>query len=138
MGASLYKKIYRRFHPISKNGDCFDRYLLRVAEMSESNNILYQILNTIPSGSIQNINYLMQPPLKKKIKITIQALIYHFCFFSNKLNLNLGEIYIGIEAPKGEFGIFLVSNGSIIPYRCKIRSPGFFHLQSINCAPWIY
>ena len=89
-------------------------------------------MNTLPAGSVQNINFCLQPPLKKKIKITIQALIYHFCFFSNKLNLNLGEVYIGIEAPKGEFGVFLVSNGSIMPYRCKIRSPGFFHLQSIN------
>lgn len=74
--------------------------------------MIYQILNSLPSGSIQDIYFNIQPPLKKKIKVTIQALIYHFCFFSNKLNLNLGEVYIGIEAPKGEFGIFLISNGS--------------------------
>lgn len=97
-----------KFYPISKNGDCFDRYLLRLRELDESNNILYQVINQIPSGSIQYINYVMQPPLKTKIKITIQSLIYHFCFFSNKINLRLGEIYLSIEAPKGEFGIFLV------------------------------
>lgn len=128
----IYNKL-KFIIPYSKNGDCFDRYLLRIRELTESNNMLYQIINQIPLGSTHHIsNGFIQPPLKTKIKVTIQSLIYHFCFFSNKLNLNLGEIYLGVEAPKGEFGLFLVSNGSMIPYRCKIRSPGFFHLQSIN------
>ena len=105
-------------------------------ELKESNNLIYQVINSIPEGPIQKKTYLMQPPSKTKIKVTIQSLIYHFCFFSNKLKLNLGEIYLGVEAPKGEFGLFLVSNGNIIPYRCKIRSPGFFHLKCINCAPF--
>ena len=86
----------------------------------------------MPLGSIRHSNFLIKPPSKTEIKTTIQSLIYHFCFFSNKLWLNQGEIYVGIEAPKGEFGVFLISDGSIVPYRCKIRSPGFFHLQSIN------
>ena len=118
--------------PYSKKGDSFDRYLLRIAELCESNTIIDQIVNNIPSGPIRNSNFLMKPPSKVDIKTTIQSLIYHFCFFSNKLWLNSGETYIGIEAPKGEFGVFLISDGSILPYRCKIRSPGFFHLQAIN------
>ena len=118
--------------PYSYNGDSFDRYLLRIEELSQSNYIIYQIINNLPKGSVRHSNFLIKPPSKTEIKTTIQALIYHFCFFSNKLWLNAGEVYVGIEAPKGEFGIFLISNGSIVPYRCKIRSPGFFHLQSIN------
>lgn len=118
--------------PYSQNGDSFDRYLLRIEELSQSNKLIFQIINNLPSGSIRHPNFLIKPPSKIEAKTTIQALIYHFCFFSNKLWLNAGESYVGIEAPKGEFGVFLISNGSIVPYRCKIRSPGFFHLQSIN------
>jgi len=118
--------------PYSTNGDSFDRYLLRIEELSQSNYIIYQIINNLPKGPIRNSNFIIKPPSKIEIKTTIQALIYHFCFFSNKLWLNSGEVYVGIEAPKGEFGLFLVSDGSVVPYRCKIRSPGFFHLQSIN------
>ena len=118
--------------PYSNNGDSFDRYLLRIEELSQSNYLISQIINNLPTGPIRNSNFLVKPPSKTEIKTTIQALIYHFCFFSNKLWLNAGEVYVGIEAPKGEFGVFLVSDGSIIPYRCKVRSPGFFHLQSIN------
>lgn len=118
--------------PYSSNGDSFDRYLLRIEELSQSNFIISQIINNLPIGSIRNTNFLIKPPSKLEIKSTIQSLIYHFCFFSNKLWLNAGEVYVGIEAPKGEFGVFLISDGSIVPYRCKIRSPGFFHLQAIN------
>ncbi len=128
-------EIYQKLNfsvPYSQNGDSYDRYLLRIEELSQSNDIIYQVINKLPKGSIRHSNFLIKPPSKTEIKTTIQSLIYHFCFFSNKLWLNEGEVYIGVEAPKGEFGVFLVSNGSIIPYRCKIRSPGFFHLQSIN------
>jgi len=118
--------------PFSENGDSFDRYLLRIEELSQSNYIISQIVNNLPQGSIRNTNFLVKPPSKLEIKSTIQSLIYHFCFFSNKLWLNEGEVYVGVEAPKGEFGVFLISDGSIVPYRCKIRSPGFFHLQAIN------
>jgi NADH dehydrogenase (ubiquinone) Fe-S protein 2 len=118
--------------PFSQNGDSYDRYLLRIAELSESNNLIFQVINKMPIGPIRHSNFLVKPPSKTEMKTTIQSLIYHFCFFSNKLWLNAGEVYIGIEAPKGEFGVFLISDGSIVPYRCKIRSPGFFHLQAIN------
>lgn len=118
--------------PFSKNGDSYDRYLLRIEELSWSNSLMFQVINALPSGPIKSLHYIMQPPTKIDAKTTIQAMIYHFCFFSNKMWLASGEIYTGAEAPKGEFGIFLVSDGSIVPYRCKIRSPGFFHLQAIN------
>ena len=100
--------------------------------MSQSNHLIFQIINNLPKGFIRQTNYQIKPPSKMELKTTIQSLIYHFCFFSNKLWLNSGETYVGIEAPKGEFGVFLISDGNIVPYRCKIRSPGFFHLQAIN------
>lgn len=118
--------------PFSSNGDCYDRYLLRIEELSQSNSIIFQVINKIPVGPVKTLYYTMQPPSKIDSKETIQAMIYHFCFFSNKLWLKAGEIYSAVEAPKGEFGLFLISDGSVVPYRCKIRSPGFFHLQSIN------
>jgi NADH-quinone oxidoreductase subunit D len=93
---------------------------------------MLQAINNMPLGPIKTVNYKVIPPSKMEIKSTIQGLIFHFQFFSNKLTLNKGEVYVGVEAPKGEFGVFLISDGSVIPYRCKIRSPGFFHLQSIN------
>jgi len=93
---------------------------------------MFQVINKLPTGPIKTLYYVMQPPAKIEAKTTIQAMIYHFCFFSNKMWLTAGEVYVGAEAPKGEFGIFLVSDGSVVPYRCKIRSPGFFHLQAIN------
>lgn len=118
--------------PYSNNGDCYDRYLLRLEELFQSNQIMFQILNSLPIGPVKTSNYHIIPPSKTEVKSTIQGLIFHFQFFSNKLPLKKGEAYIGIESPKGEFGVFLISDGSIIPYRCKIRSPGYFHLQSIN------
>jgi NADH:ubiquinone oxidoreductase subunit D len=96
------------------------------------------VINNLPCGFLRDSNFKLNPPSKTEIKNTIQALIHHFCFFSNKLLLNAGEVYIGVEAPKGEFGIFLIADRAVSPYRCKIRSPGFFHLQSINCAPFNY
>jgi len=118
--------------PYSYNGDCFDRYLLRMAELAQSNKIMYYIINNLPLGHIKTSNYHVIPPSKIESKATIQGLIFHFMFFCNKLPLNKGEVYIGVEAPKGEFGVFLASEGGVIPYRCKIRAPGFFHLQSIS------
>jgi len=103
-----------------------------MSELTQSNNILYELINDLPLGFIKSSNYHIVPPSKVESKSTIQGLIYHFMFFCNKLPLNKGETYIGTEAPKGEFGVFLISDGSVIPYRCKIRAPGYFHLQSIS------
>lgn len=118
--------------PISFNGDCYDRYLLRMQEMYQSTSLMLYLINNMPAGFIKSSNYHLIPPSKIEAKSTIQGLIFHFQFFSNKLPLPKGEVYIGTEAPKGEFGVFLVSDGSVIPFRCKIRSPGYFHLQGIN------
>ena len=118
--------------PYSINGDSFDRFLIRIEELVQSNSLLFEVINKLPLGLLRGTTYLVNPPSKNEIKTTIQSLIYHFCFFSNKLWLPEGEVYIGVEAPKGEFGVSLISNGSLIPYRCKIRPPGFFHLQAIN------
>jgi len=93
---------------------------------------MYNVINKLPLGFIKTSNYNIVVPSKVESKSTIQGLIYHFMFFCNKLPLKKGETYIGIEAPKGEFGVFLSSDNTIVPYRCKIRSPGFFHLYSIS------
>jgi len=127
----IYKELQFEV-PISRNGDCYDRYLLRIEELSQSNWLIFQCIKNLPLGDMSLPNFFIKPPDKYTAKTTIQGMIQHYCFFSNKLNLKKGEVYIGVEAPKGEFGLFLISNGRIVPYRCKIRSPGYFHLQSIN------
>jgi len=118
--------------PYSNNGDCFDRYLLRIEELRQSNSIILQSINKMPLGTIKTNNYKLTPPTKLEIKSIMESLIYHFKLYSTGLVINKNECYTGVEAPKGEFGIFLVSNNSNIPYRCKIRAPGFTHLQIIN------
>lgn len=97
--------------PYGYNGDSYDRYLLRIEELTQSNKLIFQIINALPKGSLNILNYKIKPPSKIEAKLTIQALIYHFYFFSNKLVLKSGETYVGVEAPKGEFGIFLISDG---------------------------
>jgi len=92
--------------PFSVNGDSYDRYLLRIEELFQSNLLMLQAINNLPLGPIKTVNYKIIPPSKMEIKSTIQGLIFHFQFFSNKLPLNKGEVYIGVEAPKGEFGVF--------------------------------
>lgn len=118
--------------PYSFNGDCYDRYLLRVEEMRQSNKIMLQVLNNLPIGKIKIENYKIVPPTRKQTKILMESIIHHFKLFSTGIIVSKGEAYVGIEAPKGEFGIYLVSDNTEIPYRCKIRSPGFIHLQAIN------
>jgi len=118
--------------PYSINGDCYDRYLLRIEELRQSNQLLLQVLNTIPKGSIKFENHKIIPPIRKQVKSLMESLIQHFKLYSSGIFVNKNEVYIGIEAPKGEFGIYLVSNNSEVPYRCKIRAPGFMHLQGMN------
>jgi NADH:ubiquinone oxidoreductase subunit D len=91
-----------------------------------------QILNNIPKGKIKIENYKIVPPSRSQTKTLMESLIHHFKLYSNCLTVNKGEDYVGIEAPKGEFGVYLVSDNSEVPYRCKIRAPGFIHLQAIN------
>jgi NADH dehydrogenase (ubiquinone) Fe-S protein 2 len=127
----VYKKLKIKI-PYSSNGDCYDRYLLRVEELRQSTFLILQTLNNIPKGNIKIENYKIVPPLRFQTKKLMESLIHHFKFYSSGIIVKKGEVYVGVEAPKGEFGVYLVSDSSEIPYRCKIRAPGFMHLQSIN------
>ena len=118
--------------PYSTNGDCFDRYLLRIEELRQSNLLILQCINNMPSGKIKTSNYKLALPTKNEIKNVMESLIHHFKLYSSGIILNKNECYNAVEAPKGEFGIFLIANNNEVPYRCKIRAPGFTHLQSIN------
>lgn len=126
-----YRKLQFKV-PYSFNGDCYDRYLLRIEELRQSNSLILQVLDNIPKGKIKVENYKIVPPLRFQTKSLMESLIHHFKIFSNGIFVNTGEAYVGVEAPKGEFGVYLISNNSEIPYRCKIRAPGFTHLQTIN------
>ncbi len=118
--------------PVGKNGDCYDRYLCRVEEMRESVKIIDQCLKNIPKGPIKTLDGKISPPPKKVLKESMEALIHHFKLFTEGYRVNKDEIYTAVEAPKGEFGVYLISDGSSKPYKCKIRAPGFSHLQAMD------
>ncbi len=118
--------------PVGLNGDCYDRYLIRVYEMRESLKILYQCLNNIPVGPIKTLNKKISPPSRNIMKNSMEGLIHHFKLFSEGFLIQKNNSYISVEAPKGEFGVFLFSDNSNKPYRCRIRAPGFFHLQGLD------
>ena len=118
--------------PIGKNGDCYDRYLCRIDEMRESVKIINQCLDNIPKGPIKTLDGKISFPPKKEIKESMEALIHHFKLFTEGFHVEKDEIYSAVEAPKGEFGVYLISDGSNIPYKCKIRAPGFSHLQAMD------
>lgn len=118
--------------PVGVNGDCYDRYLIRVYEMYESLNIIKQTLKSIPNGLIKADDKKITPPERIDMKYSMESLIHHFKLYSEGYNIAENEVYACVEAPKGEFGVYLVSDGSNKPYRCKIKAPGFFHLQSLN------
>ena len=118
--------------PIGKNGDCYDRYLCRIEEMRESVKIIKQCLENIPKGPVKTEDGKISPPPKKEIKQSMEALIHHFKLFTEGYRVDKDEIYTAVEAPKGEFGVYLISDGSSKPYKCKIRAPGFTHLQAMD------
>ncbi len=118
--------------PVGKNGDCYDRYLCRIEEMKESVKIINQCLEIIPKGPIKALDGKITPPPKKELKESMEALIHHFKLFTEGYRVNKDEIYTAVEAPKGEFGVYLISDGSNKPYKCKIRAPGFSHLQAMD------
>jgi len=118
--------------PIGKNGDCYDRYLCRIEEMRESIKIIKECIKNMPSGPVKSIDGKLTPPKRENLKHSMEALIHHFKLFSEGYRVPEGEIYTAVEAPKGEFGVFLISDGSNKPYKCKIRAPGFSHLQSMD------
>ena len=118
--------------PVGKNGDCYDRYLCRMEEMRESVKIINECIHKMPTGPIKSIDGKITPPRKDDLKNSMEALIHHFKLFSEGFRVPKGEIYTCVEAPKGEFGVYLISDGSNKPYKCKIRAPGFSHLQAMD------
>lgn len=118
--------------PIGKNGDCYDRYLLRVEEMYQSLKIIKQCLEKMPKGPVKTLDKKIATPKRSEMKHSMEALIHHFKLFTEGYHVPKGEIYAAVEAPKGEFGVFLVSDGTNKPYRCRIKAPGFAHLQALN------
>jgi len=118
--------------PVGKNGDCYDRYLVRVEEMRQSLRIIVQCLNQMPQGVVKSDDKKLTPPSRSHMKQSMESLIHHFKLYTEGFNVPAGETYTAIEAPKGEFGVFLVSDGTHKPYRCKIRAPGFAHLQALD------
>ena len=118
--------------PIGKNGDCYDRYLCRIEEMRESVKIINQCLSSMPKGPVKSMDGKITPPPKKEIKDSMEALIHHFKLFTEGYRVDKDEIYTAVEAPKGEFGVYLISDGSSKPYKCKIRAPSFSHLQAMD------
>jgi NADH dehydrogenase (ubiquinone) Fe-S protein 2 len=118
--------------PVGTNGDCFDRYLIRIEEIRQSVLIILQCLNKLPKGPVKTNNFKYTNNSRIIIKQSIETLIHHFKNYSEGFKVPSGEVYIGTEAPKGEFGVFLVSNNTNKPYRCKIKAPGFAHLQGLD------
>ena len=114
------------------NGDCYDRYIIRVKEMRESLRIVQQCLNSIPEGSVKTEDKKLTPPSRTDVKNSMESLIHHFKYYTEGVNVSKGETYTATEAPKGEFGVYLVSDGTNRPYRCKIKAPGFAHLQGLD------
>ncbi|MFT3986796.1 NADH-quinone oxidoreductase subunit D [Aestuariivirga sp.] len=122
--------------PIGKNGDCYDRYLIRMQEMRESVKIMQQCVErlsgTEKTGPVSSTDGKVVPPKRGEMKRSMEALIHHFKLYTEGYKVPAGEVYAAVEAPKGEFGVYLVSDGTNRPYRCKIRAPGYAHLQAMD------
>lgn len=118
--------------PVGKTGDCFARYLVRMEEMRQSLCIMKQCLRDMPEGPVKVNDYKIVPPPRAEMKHSMEALIHHFKLFTEGYHVPAGETYTAVEAPKGEFGVYLVADGTNRPYRCHIRAPGFAHLQALD------
>ena len=122
--------------PIGKNGDCYDRYLIRMEEMRQSTKIMKQCVDKLNApegkGPVSSLDGKVVPPSRGQMKRSMEALIHHFKLYTEGYKVPAGEVYAAVEAPKGEFGVYLVSDGTNKPYRCKIRAPGFAHLSSMD------
>ena len=117
---------------IGKNGDCWDRYLVRMEEMRQSLKLIKQCIEKMPQGPIMTSDTKIAPPKRALMKHSMEALINHFKLFSEGYHVEAGETYTAVEAPKGEFGVYLVSDGTNKPYRCRLRAPGFAHLAALD------
>jgi NADH-quinone oxidoreductase subunit D len=118
--------------PVARNGDCYDRYLIRIAEMRQSVKIIKQCLAKMPPGPVKVQDHKFSPPSRTEMKRSMEALIHHFKLYTEGYHVPAGATYTAVEAPKGEFGVYLVADDSNRPYRCKIRATGFAHLQAIE------
>lgn len=127
----VYNDLYFEV-PVGVNSDCFDRYILRVEEMRQSLMLIIQCLERMPEGIVKVDDWKVIPPARVEMKHTMEGLIHHFKLYTEGFSIKPTIGYSALEAPKGEFGVFLVSDGSNKPYRCKIRAPGFFHLQGVD------
>jgi NADH-quinone oxidoreductase subunit D len=118
--------------PVGRHGDCYDRYLVRMAEMRESLKIMAQCLDQMPLGPIKLQDYKIVPPRRLELKRSMEALIHHFKLYTEGFHVPAGETYAAVEAPKGEFGVYLVADGTNRPYRCRIRASSFPHLAALE------
>ncbi|WP_416406979.1 NADH-quinone oxidoreductase subunit D [Agrobacterium rosae] len=122
--------------PVGKNGDCYDRYLIRMQEMRESIKIMKQCVELLQGkhriGAVSSLDGKVVPPKRGEMKRSMEALIHHFKLYTEGYHVPAGEVYAAVEAPKGEFGVYVVADGSNKPYRCKIRAPGFAHLAAMD------
>lgn len=122
--------------PVGKNGDCYDRYLIRMEEMRQSARIMRQcvdrLLGSERVGPVSTVDGKVVPPKRGEMKRSMEALIHHFKLYTEGFRVPAGEVYAAVEAPKGEFGVYLVSDGTNKPYRCKLRAPGYAHLQAMD------
>jgi NADH dehydrogenase (ubiquinone) Fe-S protein 2 len=113
-------------------GDCYDRYLVRLYEIRESLSLIEQLISTLPAGFVKTDDHKVTPPSRAFIKFSMESLIHHFKLYSEGFSVPVGETYVSVEAPKGEFGVYLQADGTSRPNRCRIRAPGFFHLQGLD------
>jgi NADH-quinone oxidoreductase subunit D len=118
--------------PVGKNGDNYDRYLQRVEEMRQANKIMRQCVEKMPGGPVVAENHKIVPPRRAEMKRSMEALIHHFKLYTEGFHVPAGEVYAAVEAPKGEFGVYLIADGTNKPYRCKLRAPSYAHLQMMD------
>ena len=118
--------------PVGTKGDCYDRFMVRVEEVHQSARIMRQCLNEMPDGPVASTDRKVVPPKRGEMKQSMEALIHHFKLYTEGFHVPAGEVYVATESPKGEFGVYLVSDGSNKPYRCKIRPTAFSHLQAMD------
>jgi NADH-quinone oxidoreductase subunit D len=118
--------------PVGTKGDCYDRFMVRVEEVRQSARIMRQCLDQLPAGAVITDDHKVAPPLRAEMKLSMEALIHHFKLYTEGFHVPAGEVYVATESPKGEFGVYLIADGSNKAYRCKIRPTGFSHLQAID------
>ncbi len=118
--------------PVGVHGDCYDRYLVRIEEMYQSLAIIFQAIEQMPEGDIKTQDFKISPPKKENVDKYMEEMIHHFKLFTQGYCVPKGEVYAAVEAPKGEFGVYLYADGTNKPYRCRIKAPGFSHLQGLD------